>query len=80
MRAPPRIHAKICAGPLHLLSAAARNGGQIATVRSRRSLCMLGNEEHDLPRTALEVCNETVTIQGSDFMQSLNVAAPQSLC
>ena len=36
---------------------------------------VLGNEEHGLPRATLKACDEIVTIPGSGFVQSLNVAA-----
>jgi RNA methyltransferase, TrmH family len=65
----------------HVIAAAAGNGRQIAAARPSEGpyALVLGNEEHGLPRTMLEACDETVTIQGSGFIQSLNVAAAAAI-
>jgi TrmH RNA methyltransferase len=36
---------------------------------------VLGNEERGLDSTTLDACDEVVTIPGSGWVQSLNVAA-----
>ena len=43
-----------------------------------RSL-VLGNEQQGLPRDTRRACDELVTIPGSGFVQSLNVAATAAI-
>ena len=47
--------------------------------RERPFALVLGNEERGLPRATLEACDEVVTIPGSGFVQSLNVAASAAI-
>jgi RNA methyltransferase, TrmH family len=60
-----------------VVAAAAERGQPLAALRpsERPFALVLGNEEHGLPRATLEACDEVVTIPGSGFVQSLNVAA-----
>jgi RNA methyltransferase, TrmH family len=60
-----------------VVAAAAERGQPLAALRpSERPVALvLGNEEHGLPRATLEACDVVVTIPGSGFVQSLNVAA-----
>ncbi len=60
-----------------VVAAAAENGHPLAALRpsERPFALVLGNEEHGLPRATLKACDEIVTIPGSGFVQSLNVAA-----
>ena len=60
-----------------VVAAAAENGQPLAALRpsERPFALVLGNEEHGLPRATLKACDEIVTIPGSGFVQSLNVAA-----
>ena len=64
-----------------ILAAAAENGQPIAAPRAsaRPFALVLGNEERGLPRATLEACDEVVTIPGSGFVQSLNVAASAAI-
>jgi TrmH RNA methyltransferase len=64
-----------------ILGAAAENGRAIAAARAseRPFALVLGNEERGLPRATLEACDEVVTIPGSGFVQSLNVAASAAI-
>jgi TrmH RNA methyltransferase len=64
-----------------ILAAAAENGQPIAAPRARERpfALVLGNEERGLPRATLEACDEVVTIPGSGFVQSLNVAASAAI-
>jgi TrmH RNA methyltransferase len=60
-----------------VVAAAAEDGQPLAALRpsERPFALVLGNEEHGLPRATLKACDEIVTIPGSGFVQSLNVAA-----
>jgi TrmH RNA methyltransferase len=64
-----------------ILAAAAENGQPIAAPRAggQPVALVLGNEERGLPRATLEACDEVVTIPGSGFVQSLNVAASAAI-
>jgi TrmH RNA methyltransferase len=59
-----------------VVAAAAEDGQPLAALRpsERPFALVLGNEEHGLPRATLKACDEIVTIPGSGFVQSLNVA------
>ncbi|MBK1662092.1 RNA methyltransferase [Paracraurococcus ruber] len=46
-----------------------------AIPRDRPIALLLGNEEQGLPSATLEACEARVTLAGSKFMESLNVAA-----
>ena len=60
-----------------VVAAAAEDGQPLAALRpsERPFALVLGNEEHGLPRATLKACDEIVTIPGSGFVHSLNVAA-----
>ena len=64
-----------------VIGAAAENGQPIEALRrgERPFALVLGNEEQGLPRATLEACDEIVTIAGSGFIQSLNVAASAAI-
>ena len=64
-----------------VIGTAAENGQPIdALHRAERPFALvIGNEEHGLPRATLEACDEIVTIPGSGFVQSLNVAASAAI-
>jgi TrmH RNA methyltransferase len=64
-----------------VIGTAAENGQPIDALRraERPFALVLGNEEHGLPRATLDACDEVVTILGSGFVQSLNVAASAAI-
>lgn len=47
--------------------------------KSRPLALVLGNEEEGLPQTTLAACDDIVTIPGSGWVQSLNVAATAAI-
>jgi TrmH RNA methyltransferase len=64
-----------------VVATAAENGKPIEELRqSDKPLAVvLGNEEHGLPKATLAACDAIVTIPGSGFVQSLNVAATAAI-
>jgi TrmH RNA methyltransferase len=64
-----------------VIGTAAENGKPVEELRrSDRPLALvLGNEEHGLPQATLKACDGIVTIAGSGFVQSLNVAATAAI-
>jgi RNA methyltransferase, TrmH family len=60
-----------------VIGAAAERGQPLAALRSdeRPIALVLGNEEQGLPVATLKACEELVTLPGSGWVQSLNVAA-----
>jgi TrmH RNA methyltransferase len=64
-----------------VIGTAAENGKPVEELRrSDRPLALvLGNEEHGLPLATLKACDGIVTIAGSGFVQSLNVAASAAI-
>lgn len=64
-----------------VIGTAAENGRPVDELRrSDRPLALvLGNEEHGLPQATLKACDGIVTIAGSGFVQSLNVAASAAI-
>jgi TrmH RNA methyltransferase len=64
-----------------VIGAAAENGQPVDALRpnDRPFALVLGNEEQGLPRATLAACQEIVTIPGSGYVQSLNVAASAAI-
>lgn len=64
-----------------VIGTAAENGKPVEELRrSDRPLALvLGNEEHGLSQATLKACDGIVTIAGSGFVQSLNVAASAAI-
>jgi RNA methyltransferase, TrmH family len=64
-----------------VIGAAAENGKPIDAIGAsdRPVALVLGNEQQGLPRDARRACDELVTIPGSGFVQSLNVAATAAI-
>src|SRR5262249_46304049 len=65
-----------------VIGTAAENGQPVEELRhsSDRPLALvLGNEEHGLSQATLKACDAIVTIAGSGFVQSLNVAASAAI-
>jgi TrmH RNA methyltransferase len=68
-------------GPYRIIGAAP--GGK-ASVPVRRKgeppfALILGNEEHGLPKSTLDACDEIVAIEGSGKVESLNVSAAAAI-
>jgi TrmH RNA methyltransferase len=64
-----------------VIGTAAVNGRPVEELRrtDRPLALVLGNEEHGLPQATLKACDGIVTIAGSGFVQSLNVAASAAI-
>lgn len=64
-----------------LIGTAAEKGQPIDVLRrvEQPIALVLGNEERGLPRATLQACDDVVTISGSGFVQSLNVAASAAI-
>jgi len=64
-----------------VVGTAAENGQPVEELRrSDRPLAVvLGNEEHGLSKATLQACDGIVTLAGSGFVQSLNVAATAAI-
>jgi len=64
-----------------VIGTAADNGQPIDALRRGKLpfALVLGNEERGLPQATLKACDEIVTIPGSGFVQSLNVAASAAI-
>jgi TrmH RNA methyltransferase len=64
-----------------VIGAAAENGQPIDAIGANDApvALVLGNEQQGLPRDTRRACDELVTIPGSGFVQSLNVAATAAI-
>jgi TrmH RNA methyltransferase len=64
-----------------VVAAAADRGRSITALHPSEQpfALVLGNEEYGLPHATLQACDEIVTIPGSGFIQSLNVAASAAI-
>src|SRR6202007_349296 len=64
-----------------VIGTAAEHGRPVEDLlRADRPLALvLGNEEHGVPAATLKACDAIVTIAGSGFVQSLNVAASAAI-
>jgi RNA methyltransferase, TrmH family len=73
LRSPRRSH--------RVIGAAAEDGKPIASLGASDApvALVLGNEQQGLPRDTRRACDELVTIPGSGFVQSLNVAATAAI-